>query len=41
MKEYIPLSIFIINDVQDVLFFFINMTTNLDNSIYSKYYLKR
>ena len=40
MKEYIPLFIFIIEDVRNVLFF-LNKTSNLGNSIYSKYYLKR
>ena len=40
MKEYIRLFIFIIEDIRDVLFF-LNMTANLGNSIYSKYYLKR
>ena len=35
MKEYIPLFIFIIEEVRDV--FFLNMTSNLGNIIYYKY----
>ena len=39
MKEYIPLFTFIIEYV-DVILIFLNMTTNLANSIYFKYDLK-